>query len=77
METGKSSSGWVGAAALGLGLLMAWLEGTSGLDRAEKVPREPARHACGGAEGAVLPWRSAGEGDTACPEVRRYGRLTR
>jgi hypothetical protein len=27
METGKSSSGWVGAAALGLGLIMACLEG--------------------------------------------------
>lgn len=62
METGKSSSGWVGAAALGLGLLMACLEGGADPEWSGII-----RDDCGPTDGAAIAIRVEEGASAGCP----------
>lgn len=63
METGKSSSGWVGAAALGMGLMMACLAGNSDSEWSGII-----RDDCGPADGPAIAIRIEEGTSAGCPD---------
>lgn len=62
METGKSSSGWVGATALALGLLMACLDGEGDPEWSGII-----REDCGPTDGPAIAIRVEDGSSVGCP----------